>query len=269
MVRLRPCQCFIGIYFLVLLTFVYLQSDHHHLSRLFANISLTDDLSANIDVICPSLRNLSSIDLIKYSRCFTKIESNVTFSLNVDSRQRLYPKLFNSSSLIITVGGHDRTDLQNLIDLFDPFLIHFVPLKNRYATLRRQFRSNSKVKIRPFGLSNEDKAFVIERTFETMWTVEQIRLLNVVEMVQTIREERNSSSNIDLLSLQCHGCELEILPALIETKLIESFRLIQFYNDAEIATNETCIYCQLEQQLPLTHRSLYYDTRRSQGWILK
>ena len=74
---------------------------------------------------------------------------------------------------------------------------------------------------------------------------------------------------IDMLSINCEGCEFEIIPALILNNLTQYFRIIQFASHINLVPHSSCIYCQIQQALERTHQVLYHYRKVWEGWVLK
>ena len=72
-----------------------------------------------------------------------------------------------------------------------------------------------------------------------------------------------------MLTVNCEGCEFEVLPALILNNLTQYFRNIQFATHVGFLTDTPCIYCQIEQSLERTHQINYHYNMLWEGWILK
>ena len=99
--------------------------------------------------------------------------------------------------------------------------------------------------------------------------IQQIQLLNVVQVIQNIRKTKTKNGMIDMISINCEGCEFEIIPALILNNLTQYFRIIQFATHLDLLSESSCIYCQIEQALERTHKILYHYTMLWEGWVLK
>jgi hypothetical protein len=99
--------------------------------------------------------------------------------------------------------------------------------------------------------------------------IQRIQLLDVVQVIQNIRKTRTKSGIIDMISINCEGCEFEIIPALILNNMTQYFRIIQFGSHVNLVPESSCIYCQIEQALQRTHQILFHYTKLWKGWVLK
>ena len=149
--------------------------------------------------------------------------------------------------------------------------------------LMEKFKSNGKVEIRPYGLGNRARKLSVQlhdaanagtSMFRSLSStnaskIRQIQLLNVTEVIENIRNTRTRNGIIDMISINCEGCEFEILPALILNNMIQYFRIIQFGTHTELLREASCIYCQIEQALQRTHQIKFHYTKIWEGWILR
>ncbi|CAF0895143.1 unnamed protein product [Adineta steineri] len=191
--------------------------------------------------------------------------------------------LLNSSSLIIEVGGNRGHDTVEFIRLYDPWIISYEPLVSMAKNLTEQYKSNSKVKIHPYGLGSYARNLRIEPhdygnagtsifrklSSENSSQIVQVELLDIVKVIQDIRQTKTKNGIIDLLSINCEGCEFEILPALILNNMTQYFRIIQFATHLGLVPEASCIYCQIELGLEVTHQHLFHYTKLWEGWLFK
>jgi hypothetical protein len=152
-----------------------------------------------------------------------------------------------------------------------------------WKNLTEQFKSNPKIQIHPYGLGNHARSVLIEPNdmgnagtsiFRPLSSpnsslIQRIQLLNIVEVIQNIRKTRTKTGIIDMISINCEGCEFEIIPALILNNLTQYFRIIQLATHLSLLSESSCIYCQIEQALQQTHQILYHYPKLWEGWVLK
>ena len=196
-------------------------------------------------------------------------------------RHTSYKNLLNSSSLIIEVGGNRGHDTSKFIELYNPFIISYEPLVSMARQLIKQFQTNSKIEIQPYGLGTPARKVLIEPndhgnagtsifrklSAQNSSKIQQIQLLDVIQVIETIRRTRTRNGIIDMISINCEGCEFEILPALIVNNMTQYFRIIQFGSHTGLVDQSRCIYCQIEQELERTHQTKFHYTMLWEGWI--
>ena len=225
---------------------------------------------------------MSYMNESKYNECLRALTNGRFWGVQ-GLRHTAHKHLFNSSSLIIEVGGNRAHDTVKFIEFHNPWIISYEPLVPMARTLAEQFKSNPKVQIQPYGLGNRARSLLVERNdFGNAGTsvfrqlsslnssrLERIELLDVVQVIQDIRKNRTKDGMIDMISINCEGCEFEIIPALILNNLTQYFRVIQFASHIGLVPNSTCIYCQIEQAFERTHKTLFYFSKLWEGWVLK
>ena len=233
-----------------------------------------------IDSICPDWKSSSSIDVEQFEKCFYT-DVNEDFWLDENIRHRAFKNLLNSSSLIIEVGGNRGHDTERFIELYDPFIISYEPLSSMNKKLEEKFLNRTKIQVQPFGLGNRTRQTLIERvgqeniassifhsvSNQQTTNVERIQIFNIVDVIHQIR--KNSTGFIDMITMNCEGCEFEILPALMKNDLIRSFRIIQIATHVSLIPSGPCIYCEIQNHLRRTHRSIYHYHKLWEAWILR
>ncbi|CAF1142425.1 unnamed protein product [Rotaria sordida] len=231
---------------------------------------------------CETWKNFSYINVSKYQNCL-KWHLDTSFWPVQGLRHTSYKNLLNSSSLIIEVGGNRGHDTTEFIKLYNPFIISFEPLVPMSEALKKKFKTNPKIEIQPYGLGNRARNLLIEPydyanvgtsifrklSSKNSSKIQHIQLLDVVQVIENIRKTKTKYGIIDMISINCEGCEFEILPALILNNMIQYFRIIQFGSHMGFVAGSPCIYCQIEQALEKTHRIKYHYKKLWEGWVTK
>jgi FkbM family methyltransferase len=267
------------ICFSVLLLF--LKSNKNHLT-LFFYATVSSPIIVYGNFTCETWRNFSYIDPSKYRECLDW-GSNGGFWNVQGLRHTAHKNLLDSSSLIVEVGGNRGHDTVEFIKLYNASIISYEPLVSMWKSLTEQFKSNPKIEIHPYGLGNYARRVLVEPndygnagtsifrklTSANSSNIQQIQLLDIVQVIQNIRKTRTKNGIIDMISINCEGCEFEIIPALILNNLTQYFRIIQFATHIGFLADSSCIYCQIEQTFQRTHTILYHYTKLWEGWVLK
>ncbi|CAF3200789.1 unnamed protein product [Rotaria socialis] len=231
---------------------------------------------------CNSWKNLSYIDVPKYKNCLKQSRNDQFWTVH-GLRHTSFKNLLNSSSLIIEVGGNTGLDTSQFITLYNPSIISFEPIVEMSKGLVEKFKTNPKIEIQPYGLGSQARNVSIELfdtdnagtsifrklSLKNSANIQTIQLLNVVQVIENIRNTRTQNGIIDMISINCEGCEFEILPALIHSNMIKYFRIIQFGSHMNFLSGSSCIYCQIEQSLEQTHEIVYHYVMLWEAWILK
>lgn len=261
----------IFIIFFLCCTIVFIFTSNRSLSQFIHTSTIDRGLSCN-----------TSIDSRAYQTCLTWHRDDAFWSVQ-GIRHTAFKGLLNSSSLIIEIGGNTGLDTSKFVELYNPFIISFEPLVQMAKDLMEKFQRNPKIEIQPYGLGNRARTISIEpfgdasntgtSIFRKLPTknsskIEQIRLLDVIEVIKNIQKNRTADGMIDLISINCEGCEFEILPALILHDMTQYFRIIQFASHMDVLQGSSCIYCQIEQALQRTHSIKYRYVMLWEAWIL-
>ncbi|UJR38191.1 hypothetical protein I4U23_030864 [Adineta vaga] len=266
---------------LSILLFYFFRSDII-LSAFSSTKSISMPIIIRETFTCKPARNFPNIDRKKYHQCIGMGKDESFWSVE-SLRHTAHKHLFNSSSLIIEVGGNRAHDTVKFIEFHDPWIMSYEPLRFMAKNLSDMFKSNRKVEIFPYGLSNRARNLSIEpidhgnagtSTFRKLSSLNsskivQIELLDIVEVIHRIRQTRTKNGMIDMISINCEGCEFEIIPALILNNLTQYFRVIQFASHISLVLDGSCIYCQIQQAFERTHKILYHYTKLWEGWVLK
>ena len=232
--------------------------------------------------LCKISQKFAYINASKYKHCLKQNRNDAFWNVQ-GIRHTAYQTLLNSSSLLVEVGGNRGHDTTEFVKLYNPFIISFEPLPVMSRILMEKFQTNGKVEIRPYGLGNRARNLSVElRGAENIGTsifqkpsmnnsskVRQIQLLDVIKVIEDIRNTRTRNGIIDMISINCEGCEFEILPALILNNMTQYFRIIQFGSHMDLINGSSCIYCQIEQALERTHKIKYHYMMLWEAWILE
>jgi FkbM family methyltransferase len=219
---------------------------------------------------------------MKYEKCLKWSRNDAFWSVQ-GIRHTSFKNLLNSSSLIVEVGGNIGQDTSKFIRLYNSSIITFEPLVPMAKDLIKQFKTNPKIEIQPYGLGNRARNLSVEPAdssntgtsiFRKLSStnssiIQQIQLLEVIRVIENIRRTKTKDGIIDMISINCEGCEFEIIPALILNNLTQYFRIIQFATHIDVLKNASCIYCQIEQALERTHQIIYHYTMLWEAWVLK
>ena len=244
--------------------------------------STLNHIDPSNDFTCLTSKTFPSLDTEKYEQCLRWTRDERFWSVQ-HVRHTAFAKLLNSSSLIVEVGGNIGYDTDRFITLYNASIITFEPLIPTWKGLKERFKSNPKVDVRPYALGKRAKNLSIElRGNENDGTsifrklspgsktkIEQIQVISIIETIENIRKTRTENGIIDMISINCEGCEFEIIPALIASNMLQYFRIVQFSTHTGLIVETSCIYCQIQQALERTHRSIYHYRLLWEAWTVR
>ena len=250
-------------------------------SRLVAPSTL-NHIDPSNDFTCQTAKTFPSLDTEMYEQCLRWTRDDRFWPVQ-NFRHTAFGNLLNSSSLIVEVGGNVGYDTDRFITLYKSSIITFEPLLPMWTGLKERFKSNPKVDVQPYALGKRAKNMSIElRGSENDGTslfrgvspgsatkIEQIQVINIIDTIENIRKTRTENGIIDMISINCEGCEFEIIPALIANNMLRYFRIIQFSTHTGLIIETSCIYCQIQQALERTHATIYHYRLLWEAWIMK
>ncbi|XP_041364815.1 uncharacterized protein LOC121380110 [Gigantopelta aegis] len=187
-----------------------------------------------------------------------------------------------AESRIVDVGGFKGVDAEKFIHMANSFYIVLEPVPEYYKILEKQFSKNPKVTLYKFGLGKENKTLqfdVLSGDATSLFSSKRISSKGGETQTLNIRQAKEfftSSLNvqekpIDLLTINCEGCEYELLELVIAEELAQYFKHIQFQFHVDLPgiVQQECRYCQIMNLLNRTHSPMFQFSYTWQAWQLK
>ncbi|XP_048750529.1 uncharacterized protein LOC125662372 [Ostrea edulis] len=221
----------------------------------------TNCIAKNID---PSKVNVKSMELFNYTVIysffnFLKKKTNVA---------------------IVEVGGYVGNELNNLLPATGAK--HYVviePVPSFYRNLSERISTldvDSDVKAYNFGLGKRYTTLLVNIRGDATTTSKgdlrnKTEVIQIVSVLDFVIQLGIGCRSVDLMTINCEGCEFDVLETLISTNLIENFNYIQFqphYNAPNLGYFP-CRYCRLSQLLARTHVAAYDYPQVWQAWKRK
>ena len=186
----------------------------------------------------------------------------------------------NANSRIVEVGGFVGVDAAKFILLANPYYLVLEPVPEYYKILEKKFSTNPKVTLFKFGLGKINKTIKIgvvsgdaTSLFEKNETSKRgqnqtLIIRDATEFFTSLDVQRKP---VDLLMINCEGCEYELLEVLIASSLIQYFKHVQFqfHLDLPGIAHQECRYCQIMSLLRRTHKPMFQFSYTWQAWQLK
>jgi len=190
------------------------------------------------------------------------------FKIDGDNSLRLnYP--LSTESIVWDLGGYHGDFAENIYRRYGCKVFIFEPLPVYHKRCVDRFSSIEKVRCLNFGLSDKDGFFEIKDDgdassfFRSTGFGHRAEIRSVTAMFDEM-----SLDHVDLLKINIEGGEYEVLPALIESGLINKVRYVQvqFHNFVSEATEKREM---IRASLNRTHSEMWSYPFVWESWALK
>ncbi|ESO82458.1 hypothetical protein LOTGIDRAFT_236957 [Lottia gigantea] len=254
----------------------------HMPNVLFKTINHTKKLQAQFPLatcnIGVKLQEYEYSDITKCVQGYAKLEkSNINSGKMEHQRVMIHkPYLTRNDSLMIEIGGYKGVDVDRLRSKgIRPKYIMLEPVPLFFDLLVKKFKKDDKITVLNFGLGCEDKILTIPiQTDATSLFRQEIQKgtetteIKIRKSIDFFDEVGVTKKNVDLLHINCEGCEFELLEDLISTGYIKYFNHIQFQFHMHLPQihKEECRYCQIMQLLRRTHTPMFQYRHTWQAW---
>ncbi|XP_033727894.1 uncharacterized protein LOC117317265 [Pecten maximus] len=143
----------------------------------------------------------------------------------------------DSGSFVIEAGGHKGLDASQFNSRYHPgTYIVLEPVAKFFHVLKNRFKSSPNVVIYNFGIDVADGVFYVNeekndgaslfvKDQKKKGTFKGAKIVSVSKFFETLSVKSNE---VDLITLNCEGCEFAVLDLLLSTDYIRHFRNIQF-----------------------------------------
>jgi FkbM family methyltransferase len=193
---------------------------------------------------------------------------------------------FGPASLIIDVGGNTRAaDSKVFYDKYRPKIHIYEPVMEFFSQLSSRWKGVEGVTLHSAGMGGGNRTIVLstsslkgESTFVMEGDVKSSDIppgssvLEIVDAASEVRSILSSTgrSSIDLLHLNCEGCEWELMLRLVEEGMLRVFANIQisFHNYAQAGIGvHMPVYCLIREALLKTHSPVHVVTFGWERWV--
>lgn len=187
-----------------------------------------------------------------------------------DETLRLDYKL-DSSSIVFDVGGYIGDYADDIFKKFGCHVFVFEPVPSFFSQCIERFRANQSIRCLNYGLSSKSGWFEIilnnnQSSFnkaDLSGIKQKAEVRSITEVVAELGIEK-----IDLIKINIEGGEFDLLPAIIDSGLVERIKYIQvqFHNfDSNAADSRSRIRKSLEK----THREMWNYEFLWESWELR
>ena len=178
--------------------------------------------------------------------------------------RRNHHTYLGEDKLMIEVGGNWGWDAGNFSKIYNPRFLILEPLPEYVGILRKKFENNPQVSVYNLGLGAKNESLMVTVEGNNACATSKfsgkkgsvpIYVINAVDFFASVGI---GSFEVDLLTLNCEGCEYEALETLLTSNIIKSFRNIQWATHSTLKMKDPIgRYCCIEQLLLRTHRPTY------------
>eukprot|EP00090_Calanus_glacialis_P037903 TRINITY_DN6584_c0_g1_i1.p1 TRINITY_DN6584_c0_g1~~TRINITY_DN6584_c0_g1_i1.p1 ORF type:complete len:306 (+),score=88.52 TRINITY_DN6584_c0_g1_i1:173-1090(+) len=188
------------------------------------------------------------------------------------------------ASTVVYVGannnGADGKQIMDLfnctIHLFEPVPAFFKELEGIWDKYKTDLGFDATLYNQGLG-SNDRTVFLASADLDGQSTFGMKENEESKEIPLQIKEAANVFKNItakagtiDLMHVNCEGCEWEMFDNLIETRVLETVRSIQFSSHYfSQVPNLVARYCKIKEYLKKTHRMVYGQSFGWERWDIK
>ncbi|XP_069103617.1 uncharacterized protein [Argopecten irradians] len=177
-------------------------------------------------------------------------------------------KYLTNQSLVLDVGGNVGEDAAYLIKHYNPKnYVVLEPLKLLYRNLVVKFKNRPNVLTYNIGLSKKNEVFMLsieghdgDATSPFLAkTTDGTCSLKVVNTTVFLTKLGVGCFDVDLMTINCEGCEYDVLESIISNSLVNNFKHIQFATHTKLAylVDPVNRYCRIQELLQRTHRLSY------------
>ena len=184
----------------------------------------------------------------------------------------------NGDSTVIEVGGNMGVFTENLQRLFKPRrYIVLEPISVFYDHLRRKFQNMTNIVFLNFGIGKEDKIDMVKvdggstsKYLPNRVPKSQLVPLRQINATTFFTSMAIGFYEIDLLTVNCEGCEYDILDSILDSNMVQYFRHIQISFHHFKGLGDTLKrYCEYQEILKRTHRVVYQYSMFWESWTRK
>jgi FkbM family methyltransferase len=178
------------------------------------------------------------------------------FTNKGDKTHRLNYDL-DKESIVFDLGGYEGQWASDIFSKYVCNIFIFEPFKDYAQNIEHRFKKNTKIKVFPFGLSNnnKDESLSISEDSSSIYkkgnNIVAIKLIKASEFIT-----KNQITNINLMKINIEGGEYELLDHLIESNIVSIIDNIQvqfhnFFPNAEFRMKK------IQDCLLMTHNLTY------------
>lgn len=208
---------------------------------------------------------LSTEQKANVEKCFSSYMTDVKEAYKAEQKQRnvryTSHSYLNQESVVVEAGGHRGIDTGEFNSRFHPgnyFVLEPVP--SFYNLLVEKFKTSKNVVLFNFGIDSSDGTFHIQESSNDAVSIfaprnETGETIQIIDTTKFFEKISVRNRDVDLITMNCEGCEYAVLDRLLTTDYIRHFRNIQFQPHR---IDRICFpvrrYCWYQELLRKTHK---------------
>lgn len=231
-------------------------------------------------------RHLSKVERTQNELCMKNYKEEIKKdwkqfqSNNQEPKHRNHHKYLTSESVVIEVGGNKGDDASAVIELYRPYMyIVLEPMKLVFRKLKERFIGTKNVMVYNFGLGALNGIFYVniegeEGEFTSLYRSSSVKgtcSLKIVNATSFFLLLGVGCYEVELLILNCGGCEFDVIESLLASNLINFFRHVHLVSHSSLESVPDSVerYCRIQQMLLRTHRPTYQFRFVTETWQRK
>lgn len=195
----------------------------------------------------------------------------------------LHHTYLDAYSYVVDIGGNTGIDAKHIISRYRPRqYVILEPVMHYYEHLLKLFANDSAVRVFNFGAGEKnmrlnvsvtgndgDATSIYKKETNNTNNLTEILIRSVAEIFQDFKI--CCSNQIDLLTINCEGCEFGVIETLLENNLLVFVKNLQFatHSKLENLKNPVERYCRIQELLSKTHRITYQYKFVWESWRRK
>ena len=187
----------------------------------------------------------------------------------------------NSDSIVLDIGGNVGDDAEAIIKAYGTkSYVILEPMKYLYRKLQKRFKLNDKVTIYNIGLARKNALFFVDIE-GTQGDATSIFTAASDEAGSCSFRTVNASAfytkiglgcfEFDLITINCEGCEFEVLEQILTSGIARYFKHIQVSSHTTLKRLGDPVgrYCRIQELLKRTHHISYQYKFTWETWTRK
>lgn len=233
-------------------------------------------LEGNGETFCAALRRVEVVYDIDDDICcvsFGQIASYTSEKIRF-IRDGYYERLYNykpltADSLYVELGPSQGDVTEAFHDKFRPQMLLLEPSPKRFDKRRSKYDIYPNVELRNVAIGQRDaNAFFVETT-QGAHVIESYASNAHPIRIETWATALEKRPNVDLLFLNCEGCEYVALTALTNSTVVSNVQTIMVQFHKQFEDDASRKRCAIRKQLRKTHKLVYQVTWVWEIWEIR